>query len=425
MEDKGLIQFLKKEFPTLVKPNNQSDPLLSKKSTQFILSLYRLIHKAQESFHKNIDKITHTPLSKITDPNYSKGSAYSYIPPEVRTIIERSNKLQKTYEFRIRKDVYRINMVLPIQEKQALSKMQHSKYERFCNESLYKIYLWLFVSDHFAPHECSPIMTINLFFTDHLKMIAKTKMQPLGEIHANTAFTTSCSTETEINLFRSEEWFKVLIHETFHNLGMDFSEMDCSEADRAILQLFPIQKSEVRLFETYCEMWAEIINVIFVVFFSTKSSQDDQNIINQIIIKKIETMLKIESAWSVFQCGKILDHYGLTYQQLTDSESVVAKYKRKSQYKEETYILSYYVIKSVFMTHVDDFIEWCIRPKKTVAFQKTPERIREYCGLVKQLYRSSTYLSRIQLVQDWYRTKHLHTDSYPFVLHTMRMTILG
>ena len=435
IHSKSLIQFLKREFPDLLKGapklvgqrnrtqrRGQYHSQFSKKSQQMMMMLYSLIQKSDTSWKLFQSHIQETALSKITDDaTISQGANYDYIPQEIRAVINDAVKWKKTYEFRIHSDTYKVNMILPIKSGEVLSKAQHTKYERFCRESLYKIYLWLSVADQFAPHECSPVMNINLFFTDHLKTLAKTKMEPLDQHHVNTAFTTSCAPSTEINIFRSEEWFKVFIHETFHNLGMDFSEMDCSEADSMMLHLFPIQASEIRLFETYCEMWAEIMNVLFTVFFSNQRSSITKSKIQ--VLQEIERLLKLEAAWSVFQSGKVLDHYGLTYDQLTDKTSHASSAKRTAQYKEKTYVLSYYIIKSVFMTHMNSFIEWCIAHKGSISFEKTPKRIREYCGLVQRLYQSPEYLSRIKIVQHWFqRNNHRPKD---FVLNTMRMTALG
>jgi hypothetical protein len=171
-------------------------------------------------------------------------------------------------------------------------------------------------------------------------------------------------------------------------------------------------------------MWAEIMNVLFTVFFSSKRSLHNRTIAKsrQQILQEIERLLKLEAAWSMFQSGKVLDHYGLTYDQLTDKTSVASSAKRTSQYKEKTYVLSYYIIKSVFMTHMNSFIEWCIARKPSIAFEKTPTRIREYCGLVQRFYQSPEYLSKIGIVQEWF---HRNRGSDDFVLNTMRMTALG
>jgi hypothetical protein len=70
-----------------------------------------------------------------------------------------------------------------------------------------------------------------LYFTNYLKILPPANGSIIDQEHANTAFTTSCKTNTEINLFREEEWFKVLVHETFHCMGLDFSSEDPTAAN--------------------------------------------------------------------------------------------------------------------------------------------------------------------------------------------------
>jgi hypothetical protein len=98
--------------------------------------------------------------------------------------------------------------------------------------------MWLYVANHYASRECSQKMNIYIYFTD-FKKVLPTSERMIHRENANTAFTTSCQTVTEINLYREEEWFKVLIHETFHNLGLDFSEVDDKSSRNAILKIFP------------------------------------------------------------------------------------------------------------------------------------------------------------------------------------------
>ena len=43
-------------------------------------------------------------------------------------------------------------------------------------------------------------------------------------------------------IFRNEEWFKALIHETFHNMGFDFSCIDSSIPDRVIYMITKNEK---------------------------------------------------------------------------------------------------------------------------------------------------------------------------------------
>ena len=59
----------------------------------------------------------------------------------------------------------------------------------------------------------------------------------IDQIHVNTGFTTTCPVDSEIVIFREEEWFKVFIHETFHNFALDFSDMNNSACHKIVLDI--------------------------------------------------------------------------------------------------------------------------------------------------------------------------------------------
>ena len=411
---KHLLHFIKTQFGQKIKSTIKT-PIFSKKSQSFLRILYRHILKASNSWNKLSHQIQESPLSTIPiGGEFAKGEAYSYIPNEIKTIIERSLKYEKTFQFKINADTYSVVMVYPVI---ASNKSINSKtVDRFFENALYKVYLWLCTADRFASRDCSSKMNVHLYFTDHLKILAKTKMEPLDEVHSNTAFTTSCNPTTDIHLFRSEEWFKVFIHETFHNLGLDFSAMDNMHANRRILELFPIQK-EVRLYETYCETWAEIIHTLFLAFFTTQTRLVGDW---STILKKMEGFLHYEMVWSAFQCAKILNHYRLSYKQLTDLNCPRAKIAR-TQYKENTYVLSYYVIKAILLTQSNEFIEWVLcHNGPTMNFKKTPENIMEYCGLVSKIYQNPQWIQYISIMEEWFNNNR---NTLAVEVQTLRMTL--
>ena len=109
------------------------------------------------------------------------------------------------------------------------------------------------------------------------------------------------------------------------------------ECNSKILSIFPVD-SKVNLFEAYTEFWARIMNVIFCSYFNTKN----QNNIND-LLSNAEYFMSLESAYSFFQMFKILDFMNMEYTNLyennEDSENI-----RKTLYKENTSVLSYYVI---------------------------------------------------------------------------------
>ena len=395
--------------------------MFSKKSVQIIEKLIRLIYKADQSWTKASAKVQETSIQQNAPNHFTKGPSYSYIPEEVRTPFEKVATWQIQYTFMLFNRQYTLTCVLPNVSSHAAP--NGSKTSKFFDQVLYKAWLWLYVLHYFAPETCSKKVDLYFYFTDHLKTLDNTLLKtPLDMKHVNTAFTTSCSPRTDIHLFRTEEWFKVFMHETFHNMGLDFSErqfdQDNRAADQFIHRLFPVGV-EVRLFETYCETWAELIHTVFFVYFMHPPSAEIH--LGQ-MVKKIEKHMQYEQLWSAYQCIKVLRHYGLTYKQLTDLDCPRAKKMRETQYKENTYVLSYYVIKSVFLTNIDDFLVWTLEyngRSNPVLFKKTGENVRQYCGLVAALYQDPQYLQLLEHASKMQLQGQGHTS----LQTSLRMTV--
>jgi len=183
--------------------------------------------------------------------------------------------------------------------------------------------------------------------------------------------------------------------------------MNNDAVNAMVSKIFPVT-GDIRLFETYCEMWAEIMNALFISFSTTTKSG----------IKKITSILGSESVFSAFQCVKILEHYGLTYHDMTSSHRRIVGLKK---YKEKTYVLSYYLIKSILMTHVNDFIEWCLDHNGvTLNFKKTQPNMADFVNLISQLYKTPQHL---ELIESAETVKLPGVDA--FIRHTLRMTVFG
>uniref|UniRef100_A0A6C0B276 Uncharacterized protein n=1 Tax=viral metagenome TaxID=1070528 RepID=A0A6C0B276_9ZZZZ len=366
-----------KSFPRI--PNYK----LSHHSMTFLSKLFSLFIEGKKAFSK-------TAINKTFNTNTNKNSD-TYIPLEIRESIDKRKKIRTDYAF----SIHGRNISVSMYHFQSTSNAILNKY-------INRIFIWLYTALHFAPMKCSQNMQINIYFTNKNKNLPIAR-SPLNQNHANTAFTTSCSANTEINIFREEEWFKVLIHETFHCLGLDFSEMDKTRSNQLILKLFPV-KSDVRLFETYCETWAEITNVMFISFFSTRNNDIEK------MLQKTEIMLYYERLFSLIQCTKVLRHFGLTY------EAIHTKSKQSENYKEETQILSYYILKSIYMFYHNDFIEWCLLNNgSTLNFKKTEENIEKYAEFIQQHYQKQEFLDTIQTIQDFHIKKTIS--------NTLRMTV--
>jgi hypothetical protein len=312
--------------------------------------------------------------TELTDADLSTiklNPMYSHIPEEIRRDFESKIKQGIVYETTLERGrKVAIYIAFPNTAK------LHKKMPTYLNN----IVAWLNFISEFASSQCSQKLNIYLLLSDAKKEIPEIDAEPIDMINANTAFTTSCSPVNYIFVFRREEWFKVLMHETFHCFGLDFSSERGDESNKRILSIFPAvhPATDVRLYETFCEMWAEIFYFMFGLFNTPRFSG-----------AKFIRKLQKEQLFSMHQSNKILNRSGFEYK---DIQQVLPKKK----YTEKTQAFSYYVLKSLMLWNIDSFLEWCIKyngADSPIQFDKS--KIPEYCAFVEQLVKTDGSYKRM------------------------------
>jgi len=376
---------------------------LTKGSVAMLRKIILQMVKAEKAFYDT--EFTHA----IIHTNDVHGS----IPTLVQNEIEKKMRWTNSYTFQIGKRDFSIH--LAHETKNSAGTLQ---------KLLKKIFMWFYVANSFAPtSECSRRMNIFIYFTSLLKLLPSARNVAIDQEHANSAFTTSCKPETEINVYREEEWFKVLIHETFHAMGFDFSAVDCVESNNTILGMFPVA-SDVRVFETYSETWAEIIHVLFVSYFSSRQNENLDDFVHKILVKTENLLIK-ERVFSLFQCAKVLNYYKLTYENLyknTSKDHVM----RTQRYKENTQVFSYYILKSITMFFVNDFLEWCgeNNTKKSIVFTTNSRTIGSYCDFFREHYTNPIYVACLGEFEEWFSKNALLEKGFNGLeMKTLRMSI--
>ena len=401
---KYLLTFIKKEFGShFILENNQ----IPQKFIQNILSELQIANDAWKK-----ENIKHIDISSAPLP---KGDSFAHISEEVRTVIETRKKMGREYRFSIDTQQIVLYLVYPFASDDPIQSMSQAKIDVFFKDCLHKIYLWLHIANKQKPPTCSQQLNIYIYFTELFKVLPEKKREPIGEKHANTAFTTSCMPSTNIHVYREEEWFKVFIHESFHCLGFDFSHSRVlsESAKKQVLSIFPVI-SDVNLFETYCETFAEIINVIFYVYLNYKNENLEKN------IQRVERYIMYERVFSCFQCAKVLHFYGLTYEDLSKKD--IKSAQLRTQYDEDTNVLAYYVVKSIYMTHLPAFFHWFSNDNQnSFIFKETQENINAYCNIIK-LYHSDPHL--LKMIGDMELWLSAHSGENTLETKTLRMTVI-
>jgi hypothetical protein len=126
---------------------------------------------------------------------------------------------------------------------------------------------------------------------------------------------------------------------------------------------------------------------------------------------------------------KTLDFMGLKYKDLyaTDSLSVSM---RETLYKEESSVLSYYIITTILMNNYQGFLSWCnVNNLSLLQFKKTTSNMDSFCKFIEKNYKTRAMLESVNCMQHFYSAvkksekvgKKNKTTEY--ILNNMRMSL--
>jgi hypothetical protein len=219
--------------------------------------------------------------------------------------------------------------------------------------------------------------------------------------HINTGYTYTCILDSEIIIYRTEEWFKVLIHESMHNFGFDFSGMDINNIktiDLNIKNIFNIRYNyELLSFESYAEFWAIIIHTLFYTYYTIKNN-DDSNYFLQEYHKNIN----IERIHGYIQVVKILRYYGINYNQF-----IINNNKLFLNDINLPPIISYFLLKQILLYDYNNFIIFCLKNNiknkqnihNAIIFNKTKNNLMLFYYYIKDNYLNKQLLKEIQKIE--------------------------
>jgi len=379
--------------------------------TKIILSeLYSEILKSYNFCKKNIHyRISIKKIltaSQITKPlNFNSKS----FPEIVRNYIDESMMSEISFSFSLYDRNIKVYFILENSDVE----LDIGLYNRYMES----ITMWLYMLNIYGSKECANTLNVYFYFTSLEKSLPNSNIHILNEINVNTAFTRACPKDSEIVVFRKEEWFKVFIHETFHNFGLDFSMMNNDKVNNCILNIFKVN-SDVNGFEAYTEFWAEIINALFYSFHSIKNKDDVNS-----FLSNSEFCINFERTYSFFQLVKTLDFMGLSYQDLY-SNSKRSILVRENLYKENTNVLSYYIIKCVLINNYQGFLTWCLKNNLSLLnFNKTIGNQKEFCNFVEKNYKRQSMLNGIHESELFLSKLKKKKGNNNFILSNLRMSI--
>lgn len=404
--------FTKNKYINHIEQTHRTDKIITMLYHD-ILNAYNFLLNLKQTrgtrfYNVNIKKI-HSSTQIIRPNNFN---TYSF-PEQVRKHIDHLSLTELCYTF----SLFNRNIKLYFTTEDDHIELKMEEY----NKHVDSIILWLYILNEYGSKQCSKNLIVYFYFTSLEKRLPNSNIHVLDENNINTAFTTTCPKDSEIVVYRKEEWFKVFIHESFHNFALDFSDMNNVECTNRILAIFPVQ-SDVNLYESYTEFWAEIINALFCSFFSLK----DKNNVHE-FLSNSEFFINFERTYSFFQLAKALRFMGLSYTDLY-SKNIHRKVLRETMYKEKTNVLSYYVIKTILLNNYQDFLFWCTKHNLSLLqFKKTIKNQTEYCNFIEKNYKKTSMLEGVEESQKFLNILYSKNKNRPikdsYVLSNLRMSI--
>ena len=375
-----------------------------------LLEAHRFLHHVKKN--PQLYQITMKQIISVYHiPKPTFFNAHSF-PEPVRKHIDEMSLTEICYSF----SLFGRTITLYFITEESNSQIQISTYNKYVDT----IIMWLYILNEYASKKCSLRFTVYFYFTSLEKRLPTSNIEVLNENHVNTAFTSTCPRDSEIIIFRKEEWFKVFMHETFHNFALDFSDMNTYRCSKKILSLFPV-KSEVNLYEAYTEFWAEFMNCCFCSFLNLSNKED---------FKKFNTdfdfYMNLEQSYSFFQMVKALDHMGLQYKDLY-SNHIKSSILRSTLYKERTNVLAYYIVKTILLEHYSLFLHWCkTHHFALLQFKKTHSHLDAFCDFIADHHKTRAMNQGVKKMEEFLHelknSKKMDSKKM-FLLRNMRMSI--
>ncbi len=167
--------------------------------------------------------------------------------------------------------------------------------------------------------------------------------------------------------------------------------------------------NDVLLYEAYSETWARVIYILMYTYIENPTIK-----FNEFKKTSIELFQK-EAVHSMIQSCKLLKFMGLTYSILISKDKHLRK-SSKLLYKENTHVLCYYIITSILLFYLDDFLEWCCNENYDCIY--IPKKIKNVNMFIDFIYERYDEENFLDLMEECSSMKNELNDS------NLRMTTI-
>ena len=290
-----------------------NDKILNNK---LFMKIYNIIKKIYKSI-----KITDSDIiiekENVSINNYAKSN--KFMSQKIKESIIK--KLKNIYKIK-----FENNEIIYITSKKAISSIISDALIMFKIIKTLKILFQR--GDHYQK--------VIYFDSAEKKQFPKADGQILGAHECNSGLSYLHNKKNKnglIMIYRSEEHYKVLIHELIHANYIDFHIIQYDNGNS--LNKHICSNYDILLNEAYTETYATILNIFFV------------NIHHNLGKRKLEFMFQNELNHNTYVYSKILDYYKIK------NISIIFRQNKDEKcshfFPQKTNVFSYYILKNILM----------------------------------------------------------------------------
>lgn len=237
-------------------------------------------------------------------------------------------------------------------------------------------------------------LSIYVFLTPFKKQLdSNYEKSIVDKKNVNTGYCYGCQDNAKIIIYRQEDFIKTIIHELLHTFGVDkymIDNLNNSKENKLVNMIFNVEENKnlgYGINESYVEFWACFINLSIYSYLSTTNYTEYTNILN--------VSLNLEIIHNFVQIYKILDYYDIEYKDLIN-------FSIKNNYKEDTHIISYYILKSFLLFDVKNFIKMSSFSRKTIMFPNNNYILLDYIKYLKYIANSVDIVNNFVIVKNYF-----------------------
>ena len=162
------------------------------------------------------------------------------------------------------------------------------------------------------------------------------------------------------------------------------------------------------------------MNALFCSYINMKNKKDIDE-----FLANVKFFINFERMFAFFQMVKVLNFMDMTYKNLYE-KSIQSENIRKTMYKEDTNVLSYYIITLILFNNYQDFLSWCnTNNTSLLQFKKTNINLDNLCMFIKSKYKTKSMIDGIDCTEKLLSTvnKSSKKKSVSYLIKNLRMTI--